>query len=111
MIARLIASPNPIPDGFVAELWMGLDVAAVLPLALGRLGAAASILAELEPIADYRAPPLIASAVLGGVAWCGYFGRHGAIRTVVASIRCDYISLEEQQRGIISNAHLSRSLG
>jgi len=56
----------------------------VLPLALGGLGAGASAFAVLEAIADYRTPLLIASAVLVGVAWCLYFGRRGAIGTVIA---------------------------
>ena len=56
----------------------------VLPLALGGLGAGASVFAVLEAIADYRTPLLIASAVFVGIAWCVYFGRRGAIGTVVA---------------------------
>jgi mercuric ion transport protein len=56
----------------------------VLPLALGGLGAGASIFAVLEAIADYRVPLLIASAFLVGIAWWVYFGRRGAISTVVA---------------------------
>jgi mercuric ion transport protein len=56
----------------------------VLPLALGGLGAGVSIFAVLEAIADYRVPLLIASAFLVGIAWCVYFGRRGAISTVVA---------------------------
>jgi mercuric ion transport protein len=56
----------------------------VLPLALGGLGAGASVFAVLEAIADYRAPLLIAGTVLVGIAWCVYLGRRGAISTVVA---------------------------
>ena len=55
----------------------------VVPLALG-LGAGASAFAVLEAISDYRTPLLFASAVLVGIAWCAYFGRRGAIGTVVA---------------------------
>ena len=56
----------------------------VLPLALGGLGAGASVFSALEVIADYRTPLLIASAVLVVAAWFVYFGRHGAISTAIA---------------------------
>ena len=56
----------------------------VLPLALGGLGAGASVFAVLEAVANYRAPLLVASAVLVGIAWFVYFGRRGTISTVVA---------------------------
>lgn len=56
----------------------------VLPLALGGLGAGASVFSALEVIADYRTPLLIASALLVVAAWWVYFGRRGAISTAVA---------------------------
>ena len=55
-----------------------------MPRALGGLGVGASAFAVLEATSDYRAPLLIASGVLVGIAWCIYFGRRGAIGTVVA---------------------------
>jgi mercuric ion transport protein len=55
----------------------------VVPLALSGLGAGASVFAVLEAIADYRAPLLIASTILVGIAWCVYIGRRGAISTAV----------------------------
>jgi Na+/melibiose symporter-like transporter len=55
----------------------------VLPLALGGLGAGASVFAMLEAIADYRTPLLIASAVLVSIGLCMFFVRRGAVSTLV----------------------------
>jgi mercuric ion transport protein len=64
----------------------------VLPLALGGLGAGASVFSALEVIADYRTPLLVASAVLVVAAWCVYFGRRGAISTaIVLSIATAFV--------------------
>src|SRR6476469_9781469 len=67
----------------------------VLPLALGGLGAGASIFAVLEAIADYRVPLLIASAVLVSIAWCVYFGRRGALAQL---LRCPLRLYSSAQR-------------
>jgi hypothetical protein len=55
-----------------------------LPLALGWLGAGASVFSAIEFLANYRWPLLILSMALVGGGWWIYFGRRRAISAAVA---------------------------